>query len=90
MNDDVARNRFMVLNLVRLGGIAMVMIALAIHYRKIEAPEVLAYILAAAGLVEYFYLPRLLSRKWRTPWRTWTSRSAGRTWKTPSTARPPC
>lgn len=69
MNDDdtVARNRFMLLNLVRVAGLVMVLIGLAIQYGKIPAPELLGYVLMGAGLVDFFFMPKLLARKWRTP-----------------------
>lgn len=69
MNEDdtLARNRFMLLNLARIGGLAMVLIGLAIHYGKIPAPEWAGYLLMAVGLVDFFFLPKLLARKWRNP-----------------------
>jgi hypothetical protein len=66
MTEDQARTRFMVLNAVRLGGLALVLIALAIHFRKIPVPAELAYVLAALGLAEFFVLPGLLARRWRS------------------------
>lgn len=69
MSDDdrLARNRFMLLNLVRLVGLAMVLLGIAIHYGKIAAPEPAAWLLVAAGLFDFFAVPSLLARNWRTP-----------------------
>jgi len=67
MNDDHARQRFIAINLIRLSGMAMVLIAIAIHYRKIDAPEELAWALAALGVIEFFFVPQFLARRWRTP-----------------------
>jgi hypothetical protein len=69
MNDDdtLARNRFTLLNLVRLAGLAMVLAGIAIHYGRIAAPEPAAWLLVAAGLVDFFFVPNLLARNWRTP-----------------------
>ena len=52
MNDEdtLARNRFMLLNLVRLGGLAMVLIGIAIHFGKIPAPKLIGYVLMPVGL----------------------------------------
>jgi hypothetical protein len=66
-DDTLARNRFFALNAIRLGGLAVILVAIAIHYGKIEVPQVLAYILAPIGLFEFFFLPNIVARKWRTP-----------------------
>lgn len=65
--DKLARNRFAVLNLVRLGGLVLVLTGIAIHYGKIAAPEELAYGLVALGFAEFFFLPNFVARNWRTP-----------------------
>ena len=66
-NDRLARNRLMVLNLVRLGGLALILVGIAVHYGKIAAPEVVAYVLVILGFAEFFFLPNILARNWRTP-----------------------
>jgi hypothetical protein len=66
-DDKLARRRFMLLNLVRLAGLAMVLVAIAIHYGKLSAPEAVAYVLAIVGLADFFFMPNVLARKWRTP-----------------------
>lgn len=66
-DDTLARNRFMVLNAIRLGGLILVLVAIAIGYGKIDAPVFIAYILAPLGLFEFFFLPNIVARKWRTP-----------------------
>lgn len=68
-NDDeaLARNRFLLLNLVRLSGLAMVLVALAIYFGRIDLPVVAAYVLGAVGIADYFFLPKLLAKRWRTP-----------------------
>jgi hypothetical protein len=65
--DKRARNRFALLNLVRLAGLVLVLAGLAIHYGRIPAPEPAAWVLVAAGLVDFFFGPNFLARKWRTP-----------------------
>ena len=69
MNEDdkLARNRLVILNLVRLAGLAMVLIGLAIHYGRIGGPEWVAYLFVAMGLVDFFFMPNIVSRDWRTP-----------------------
>jgi hypothetical protein len=68
MNPDNARarNRFMLLNLVRLAGLALVLTGIAIHYGRIAAPEPAAWLLVAAGLADFFFAPNLVARNWRT------------------------
>lgn len=66
-DDKLTRRRFMLLNLVRLGGLAMVLAAIAIHYGKLAAPEAAAYVLAVVGLADFFFMPNVLARNWRTP-----------------------
>jgi hypothetical protein len=65
--DKLARIRFLVLNLVRIAGLAAVLIGIAIHYGRIPAPEPAAWVLVAAGLADFFFVPNLLARNWRTP-----------------------
>ncbi len=67
MTDDPAFGRYMMLNLVRIAGMLMVLAGVAIHYGKIDLSQVFAYVLAGAGLLGFFYVPRLLARRWRTP-----------------------
>lgn len=67
VSEDVARNRFIVINLVRLVGTVMVLASMLILANAIEGPYALGYVLLAAGLFEIFAVPQLLARKWRTP-----------------------
>jgi hypothetical protein len=66
-NDDDARNRWMVIQAMRLGGVAMVLIGILGLRHVFEYPEIGGYILVAVGLVDVFLVPQLLARKWRTP-----------------------
>jgi hypothetical protein len=65
--DDVARNRWLVINLLRVAGVAMVIVGLLITQDAIAAPAVAGYVLIAAGLADVFAVPLLLARKWRSP-----------------------
>ena len=67
MTDDHARKRFFAIALIRFTGLAMVLASLAIHYRKIDAPEAVAWLLVVLGMVEFFVVPKFLARRWRTP-----------------------
>lgn len=59
-----ARNRYIVLNAIRFGGLAMLMIGLAIARGVIEAPYWLGVGLAVVGLLDFFFAPRLVARGW--------------------------
>jgi hypothetical protein len=70
--DDEAlwRNRFIAINLVRIGGTVIVMIALAIWYSDLLVEGgtlVIGLPLALAGLVVSFWGPKWLASRWRTP-----------------------
>jgi hypothetical protein len=70
--DDEAlwRNRFIAINLVRIGGTVIVMIALAIWYSDLLVEGgtlVVGLPLALAGLVVSFWGPKWLASRWRTP-----------------------
>jgi membrane protein YdbS with pleckstrin-like domain len=67
VSDDVARNRFIIINLVRLSGVVMVLASMLILANAIEGSYAFGYVLLAAGLVDIFVVPQLLARKWRTP-----------------------
>lgn len=66
-NDTLARNRFIVIQIVRLGGVAMVLVGLMVMTGKLDWPREAGFVLAAAGLLEALLAPLLLSRKWKTP-----------------------
>lgn len=65
--EELARKRFMLLQIIRLGGAVMAMIgAVIISGRLIDMP-MLGYVLLIVGAVEFFVLPNLIARGWRTP-----------------------
>lgn len=69
MTEDktLARNRFWVLNLVRLLGLAMVLMGIAVEYGKLDMPKPAGYILVVLGLFEFFFMPNIVAKRWRTP-----------------------
>lgn len=67
MSDEAqAKQRFVLLNLVRLGGLLMVLAAIAGHQGALPLPQPVSLILAGLGLFEFFFLPNILARQWRT------------------------
>jgi hypothetical protein len=69
-DEAVWRNRFILLNLVRIGGTVLVLLALYVwhsdYWRQGGAMEI-GLPLALVGLVISFFGPKYLSRHWRTP-----------------------
>jgi hypothetical protein len=64
---DPAKQRWMLIQLMRLGGIAMVLVGLLAVNNAIGLGETVGYLLIALGLVETFVMPTLLARRWATP-----------------------
>ena len=72
MNADeerVWRNRFIALNLVRIGGTIMVLASLLLWQSDtfVEGGSIVGLPLALAGLVASFAGPKWLAHKWRSP-----------------------
>ncbi|HEX8639956.1 MAG TPA: hypothetical protein VF704_02255 [Allosphingosinicella sp.] len=69
--DDVAlwRNRFILVNMVRIGATAVVLFALVLWQSDaiVEGGTILGFPLALAGLVVSFWGPKWLARRWREP-----------------------
>lgn len=67
MNEDQARQRFLVLNLVRLSGAVLAAVGLTVIAGKLDLPIASGYILFAVGLFEALFMPAILARKWKSP-----------------------
>lgn len=68
--DRIARTRFLVLSLARLGGVAAVMLGIAIWQSDLVVnggSAVVGVPVFLLGLAETVFLPKLLASKWRTP-----------------------
>lgn len=69
-DETLWRNRFIAINLVRIGGTAVVMLGLAIWYTDllVEGGTIAVGLpLALAGLVASFLGPKWLVARWRSP-----------------------
>jgi protein-S-isoprenylcysteine O-methyltransferase Ste14 len=69
-DETLWRNRFIAINLVRIGGTLVVLLALAIWHTDLLVPGgtiALGLPLALGGLVVSFWGPKWLARHWRTP-----------------------
>ncbi len=69
MTEDEAKKRFILLNIVRLTGVALVFAGAANIGGKLlpELTPLLGYVLLVAGAVDFFAAPVLLKKLWRTP-----------------------
>jgi hypothetical protein len=65
--DRRARNRFLVISLLRLGGVAMVLASLLLLNGVIPLPRIAGWIGLGIGLFDIFVVPQVLARAWRTP-----------------------
>lgn len=66
---DPAAARFAVIQVMRLAGVAMVVLGILIANGDLlpELPDWAGYLLLAVGLADVFIVPTLLARKWRSP-----------------------
>lgn len=65
-----ARNGFIMINLVRFSGVALVMLGFAIVRGVIDLPYAVGAVIAVAGFFEVFFLPRFIARRWNAGDRT--------------------
>lgn len=63
------RNRFILINLVRIGGTIVVLLSLLLWQTDmvVEGGSILGLPLAFAGLVASFFGPKYLAAQWRAP-----------------------
>ena len=68
-NDTLWRNRFILINLVRIGGTVVVLFALALWQSDliVEGGTIVGFPIALAGLVVSFWGPKWLARRGREP-----------------------
>lgn len=66
-DEDLAKQRFMLLQLARLGGLILVGIGVVILSGRLTDFKELGYVLLVLGAAEFFVLPRFLAKGWRTP-----------------------
>jgi hypothetical protein len=69
-NDDrVWRNRFIVMNLIRIGATIVVLLALLLWQSDVFVPggSILGFPIALVALVASFVGPQLYAKRWRTP-----------------------
>lgn len=66
MTEDEARSRFFMLALLRLSGVAVAFLGIAVIMRRLVEPaDIIGTALMAVGAVEVLVLPLLLIRRWK-------------------------
>ena len=68
-DETMWRNRFILINLVRIGGTVVVLLAILLWQSDVfvEGGSIVGLPIAFAGLVASFFGPVYLARRWRTP-----------------------
>lgn len=67
--EDLARNRFVTMQLLRIGATVVVLFSLVLWQTDIivEGGSILGFPLAIAALVVSFFGPKWLAARWRSP-----------------------
>lgn len=61
------KQRFMAIQLMRLMGAGLTLLGILIAGGKIDLPVLLGYVFVVIGMVDFFVMPKVLARRWRTP-----------------------
>jgi membrane associated rhomboid family serine protease len=67
MDDEIGRRRLLLYSLVRLGGLAIFFLGIAIMYTSLLRPggwPQVGAIVAIMGVIDGFFAPRLLKKSW--------------------------
>jgi hypothetical protein len=67
---DPAVARFAILQLVRLSGAVLLLLGVVLLSGKVawlpRLPDVIGYILIGVGMIEFFVVPLILAKRWRS------------------------
>lgn len=63
---DPAARRFWILQMARFGAVLMVFAGALIIGRIVDLPEIVGYVLLVLGAAEFFFVPMLLSKSWKS------------------------
>lgn len=64
---DQAKGRFLALQMLRLSGIALVILGLLIVNGVIALPAAAGFAMLAIGIADALFAPPFLARKWKSP-----------------------
>jgi hypothetical protein len=65
--DSLARQRFLVMQVMRLAGMALVVFGVLIARGIVPLPAIAGYVLAVVGIFDAFMMPVILARRWKSP-----------------------
>jgi membrane protein YdbS with pleckstrin-like domain len=63
--ETLARNRFVVISVMRFAGVALVMLGFAIMGGVIDLPRVVGAVFVIVGVADVFIMPLVLVRRWK-------------------------
>ena len=63
--EAIAKKRFLVMGLVRIGALGALLIGLAIARSVLAGPFWLGVALAIGGMVAFFFAPPMLAKRWK-------------------------
>ncbi|MEQ1494136.1 MAG: hypothetical protein ABL912_00055 [Novosphingobium sp.] len=66
-NEIKARQRFLILSLIRLSGAAFLTLGMLVVAGKVALPQAAGFAFVTIGLVDFLVLPVFLARKWKSP-----------------------
>jgi type IV secretory pathway VirB2 component (pilin) len=66
MTEEQAKARFLIVQMVRLTGIALAVFGLAVIAGKTSLPVAAGYVLFVIGLFESMFVPILLTKRWKS------------------------
>jgi len=68
--EDLARKRFLAMNLVRLSGVVLILVGLLFALDKIAIAQpprhLIGLMLIIFGMIDTFVVPGMLARRWRS------------------------
>lgn len=66
--EALAKKRFMAINLVRMSGVALILVGLLCALDKIDIPmaRLIGVVLIGIGFIDVFIVPALLAKRWRS------------------------
>ncbi|WP_293881573.1 hypothetical protein [Sphingomonas sp.] len=68
LTPDPARPRFVILALIRLGGVLIAFLGIVVIARRwVEPAEIVGGAMILVGAIDVMVVPAILARQWRTP-----------------------
>ena len=64
-NEQHAAKRFAILSAIRVAGLAVLMLGIAIAQNAVEAPYWVGVVLSVGGMLAFFFGPYFLARRWK-------------------------